>query len=429
MRVLLTSFAMQSHYFNLVPLAWALTAAGHEVRVAGQPSLTDAVLHSGMTPVPVGRDHAITDIREHIMSRTGKAAVQAPRLPDDMETPLTWDDAIGFETVATSLVLALINNDATVDDLVEFTRSWQPDLVLWEHLFYAGGIAAHAAGVPHARVLWSLDVQASGRRQFLALRDRQPPAHREDPLAEWLTWTLDRFDTPYSEDVATGNWTIDATMPSSMRLPVDQHTIGVRYVPYNGPAQVPAWVDEPVDRPRVCLTLGLTAREGLGGNAVSVADLVHALADLDIELIATLDAEQVEEVGTVPDNTRVVDFVPLHALMPTCSAIIHHGGAGAFGAALVNGVPQLMVADQWDMPVKARKFAETGAGIFIHPDDLTADAVRDGVIAMLNRPSYAQQADRLRREKESEPTPAELVPELERLTAKFRGQVAARTLV
>ncbi|CAM3820028.1 hypothetical protein GCM10009799_41480 [Nocardiopsis rhodophaea] len=221
MRVLLTSFAMKSHYFNLVPLAWALTAAGHEVRVASQPSLAEAIIHSGMTPVSVGQDHAIADLRDHIMSRTGKADVQSPRLPQEFEGPLNWEDVLGFETVATSLVLALINNDPTIDDLVEFTRSWQPDLVLWEQLFYSGGMAAHVAGVPHARVLWSLDVHANGRQRFLALRDRQPIAHRDDPLTEWLTWTLDRFDTPFVEHVTTGNWTIGATMPPSMRLPVD----------------------------------------------------------------------------------------------------------------------------------------------------------------------------------------------------------------
>ncbi|ASU81862.1 glycosyl transferase family 28 [Nocardiopsis gilva YIM 90087] len=423
MRVLLTSFSVASHYHNLVPLAWALAAAGHEVRVASQPALTEAILHSGMVPAPVGQDHAISDLRDHIVNRTGQADVQAPRMPDDMEAPLTWDDVLGFETVATSLVLSLINNDPTIDDLVAFTREWQPDLVIWEQLFYAGGIAAHAAGVPHARVLWSLDFHESARRHFLRLRAQQPAAHHEDPLAEWLTWTLDRFDTPYADNVSTGHLTIDATIPRSMRLPVEPHTIGMRYLPYNGPASVPDWVSEPVDKPRVCLTLGLTAREGLGGNAVSVADLMEAMADLDIELIATLDDDQVAELGGVPANTRAVPFVPLHALMPTCSAIIHHGGTGAFGSALINGVPQLMVADQWDMPVKARVFAETGAGIFIRPDDLTPEGVRDGVIAMLNEPSYAREAQRLQREKLSEPTPAELVAELEHLALRHRDPV------
>ncbi|CAM3655088.1 hypothetical protein GCM10009799_47690 [Nocardiopsis rhodophaea] len=48
---------------------------------------------------------------------------------------------------------------------------------------------------------------------------------------------------------------------------------------------------------------------------------------------------------------------------------------------------------------------------------------------MLNQPSYAQQAERLRREKESEPTPAELVPELERLAGKYRNEASGPSLL
>ena len=42
----------------MVPLAWALRAAGHDVRVAVQPSFAATVTSAGLTAVPVGRDRS-----------------------------------------------------------------------------------------------------------------------------------------------------------------------------------------------------------------------------------------------------------------------------------------------------------------------------------------------------------------------------------
>ena len=43
MRVLVTTAAEKPHFLGLVPLAWALRSAGHEVVVASQPELAGAV--------------------------------------------------------------------------------------------------------------------------------------------------------------------------------------------------------------------------------------------------------------------------------------------------------------------------------------------------------------------------------------------------
>ncbi|GHH30934.1 hypothetical protein Srubr_25170 [Streptomyces rubradiris] len=56
MRFLFTTFAWSSHYYPMVPLGWALQAAGHEVRVATTPSLVDAVVTTGLPAVAVGKD-------------------------------------------------------------------------------------------------------------------------------------------------------------------------------------------------------------------------------------------------------------------------------------------------------------------------------------------------------------------------------------
>jgi UDP:flavonoid glycosyltransferase YjiC (YdhE family) len=62
MRVLFTTFAWPSHYYPMVPLAWALRLAGHEVRMTSQPELLPTMRASGLPVTPVGTDVDLTTV-------------------------------------------------------------------------------------------------------------------------------------------------------------------------------------------------------------------------------------------------------------------------------------------------------------------------------------------------------------------------------
>ncbi|MFF3488490.1 activator-dependent family glycosyltransferase [Streptomyces sp. NPDC002701] len=430
MRVLITCFAHNTHYHNLVPLAWALRAAGHEVRVASQPALTEVVNGSGLTADPVGDLDSITEL----MTRIAGDPTPYQRGLDFVETrhqPFGWEHALGQQTMMTALSFAPLNGDTTIDDLVDLARSWRPDLIVWEPFTYAGAIAAHVTGTPHARVLWGPDVILNARAQFLDLMARRPAELREDPMAEWLTWTLERFgitpDAAAIENIVTGDLTIDPA-PASLRLPVGGEVLPMRYVPYNGPSVVPDWLRTPPARPRVCLTLGVSARETFGRDAVPFEDLLHALGDIDAEIVATLDASQLTDRDALPGNIRVVDFVPLDALLPSCAAIVHHGGAGTCSTATLHGVPQVVVGALWDAPLKARLHAEAGAGIELPPDKLDAATLRAAIVRAVGDPALAAGARRLRAEALADPSPAAVVTRLEQLTAAPRDPSRSASL-
>ncbi|MCO1574792.1 activator-dependent family glycosyltransferase [Crossiella sp. SN42] len=421
MRVLMTSFAHNTHFFSMVPLAWALRTAGHEVRIASQPALTDAITHAGLTAVPVGEDHVIHQTREQA---TSEKQADHPEINFSETRPevLTWDYMLGMYTMMTPMFYSLANNDSMVDKLVAFARSWQPDLVIWEPFTWAGSLAARASGAAHARLLWGPDVLTRTRNRFLELHEQQPEPHQDDPLGEWLGWTCERLGITFDEELVSGQWTIDQT-PASTRLPVGQPIVPMGYVPYNGPAVVPEWLRVKPSRPRVCITLGVSARESLGGDSVSFTDLVTAMADLDIEIIATMSAAQQAELTEVPENLKLVEFVPLHALMPTCSAIIHHGGAGTAATAMLYGVPQLLLPEMFDAVLKAQQLEGINAGLYVRPAELTAQALRDKLIRLLTDPAFSEGAARLRGEVLADPKPNEIVPELERLVAQHRAPV------
>ncbi|MGP3912330.1 activator-dependent family glycosyltransferase [Nonomuraea sp. 10N515B] len=374
----------------MVPLAWALRTAGHDVRVASQPELTAAITNAGLTAVPVGRDHRL----RRFLAGIGRMSADDP-MPLPFATPpeqLTKEELTHGYREFVQLWCRLVN-EPMIADLVDFCRSWRPDLVIWEPVTYAGPIAAAACGAVHARMMWSVDLFTRTRAHFVQICD-------EDPLAEWLEKKAGHFD----EELTTGRFTVDNVTPS-LRKDFDLHHryLAMRYVPYNGVSIVPPWLREPPERPRVALTLGTS---GISA-PVPAWELLDALADLDIELVATLPDER-----PVPANTRRVDFVPLDALAPTCAAVVHHGGNGSYCTTLLHGVPQLVLPSFFDLPIRARYLEEQGAGLSLPQSQVSAEGVRERLLRLLGEPAYKENALRLREEMLSLPTPNDLVPEL-----------------
>ncbi|NUP00108.1 MAG: activator-dependent family glycosyltransferase [Nonomuraea sp.] len=411
MRILFTTFALDAHYLGSVPLAWALRAAGHEVRVASQPALTRTIVGAGLTAVPVGEDHELLAAMSAFEAE-GNTSWNAIDLDPARPELGSREFLQALNDVLPRTFLAHANNDSMIDDLVRFARHWRPDLVIWEPFTFAGAVAAKAAGAAHARLLWGADLFLNQRVEFLRMLEQRDG---QDALADWLDGVLARYGLVFDETVVRGQWTIDQ-MPPGIRLPLGEPTVLMRYVPYNGTAVVPDWLREPPERPRVCVTVGLTARDGADYLVGSLGGLFDAVGDLDAEIVATLNDAQRAEASRLPGNVRAVDFVPLHALLPTCSAIAHHGGAGTWSTAVSCGVPQLIFPSVWDNAYRARRTAELGAGLVIAQADLTPQALRDGVTRLLGESRFADGADRLQREMGADPSPAEVVPTLEKLT-------------
>ncbi|SDL64057.1 L-desosaminyltransferase [Lentzea albidocapillata subsp. violacea] len=415
MRVLLACVGLKTHFYKIVTTAWALQTAGHEVLVASHPMLVDDIIGAGLSAVSVGEDH--------LMFAQSKPGTRSYSRDWDFtfSTPetLTWDYLHELHASLVDRFHTTLNNDTFVDGMVEFAERWRPDLVLWELGTYAGAFAARAAGAAHARIVWGQDVTMRARQEFLRLEQERAPQDRDDPLETWLQEVASRFGDSFDEELVTGQFTLDL-LPASARLPTDLHVVPVRYVPHNGPSVVPAWVYEEPKRPRVCVTLGLAGRER-GLDYVSQADFLEAVADLDVELVVTMNEFQRAQLREVPANARIVDFIPLHALLPSCAAIVHHGGSGTWATAMLAGVPQVVVAATWDTPVKAQHLERVGAGLHVPAAELTPDVLRAKVVRVLDDPAFRESAERLRQEVLSEPSPNEVVATLERLTRRYRS--------
>jgi UDP:flavonoid glycosyltransferase YjiC (YdhE family) len=110
----------------------------------------------------------------------------------------------------------------------------------------------------------------------------------------------------------------------------------------------------------------------------------------------------------LPDNVRLLDWVPLAALLAGSDAVIHHGGSGTTLTALNAGLPQYVLPQGADQFQNAGIIATSGAGAAVAPTDLNADRLGE---LLADTPMRAA-AQAISAEMAKQPTPADLVPDI-----------------
>lgn len=369
MRVLFTTWAWPTHYQPLVTLAWSFRAAGHEVRVASQPSLVPTIQRSGLPAITVGTDESVDPIVDALL-----AVDPHTRGPGDRS-----------RTVSAYAEIA----ETMVEPLLTVLRGWRPDLVVFEESTYAGPLAAQRLGIPAVRHLWGVDI-LSFVRTFEAAA-LAPAAARIG---------LDGVDP-------AGLATVDHCMPS-LQVPGDFVRLPMRYVPFNGASTLPTWSVRRPARPRVAVTYGTTSSR-LAHYEFVLPRILRAVASLPVEVVATVAGSDLDRLGAVPSNVRVVERMPLHALLPSCDLLISQAGPSTALTAAACGRPQLMIPQLPDQRLISTLVAAAGAGVKLDLAAADEDGIRTAAERLLASPTATSAAARLRAESERQPGPAEVV--------------------
>nr|WP_083665830.1 nucleotide disphospho-sugar-binding domain-containing protein [Saccharomonospora sp. CUA-673] len=335
MRVLITTFPNRSHLLTMIPIAWALRNAGHEVQIAAYPSLVDEVIAAGLTPVLVGdgEDGTVRTLGEESFDRVEEQLAEV-----DAEWQLAAEDRRSWAVLRNRILPAMAYfcpplpaeapQRTATDDLVAYARSWRPDLVLWDPAMVGSPVAARVCGAAHARVLWGPDYFG----WVLGLARSGSPGARlaAEAVAGLMRPHAERHGVEFDPETVLGQWTLDP-MAAPLRLPSPARSIPMRWVPYNGSRPVPDWLREPPRRPRICIPAATTGYER-DWQRVSLGDVLEAVAESDVEALVTMNSAQRAMLPRIPDNVRTMEYLPLSQILPTCSAIIHHGGDGTAAA-------------------------------------------------------------------------------------------------
>lgn len=407
MRVMFAVSAWPGHYYPMVPAGWALQAAGHEVRVACAPSQAKAVSSAGLIPVPVldGMDMVfLTRLRYLWDAQAGNWPY--PWLPlhpvtGEEMTDLAEFDFDSYVADHTPQTFGAMYRSFT--EAVSFAREWRPDLVLHDPLSTEGALAAAATGVPAVTHLWG----PVGTHEPTGLGLKIVPEYPPGTFGRWKVGSLGRDTITHVIDPC----------PAPLAPPTAATRLPVRFVPYNGPGIAPMWVTEVPKRPRVCVVWGTSTTLMSGRQSFLLPTVVNALAGLDAEIVVTATEADIAALGPLPDGVRAAIRCPLHELLPSCQAIVHHGGAGCVMTALDAGVPQLALSFAIEQGLNGKRVAAAGAGTHIPGHLAEPDHVRAAVTELLQTPSYAEAAQELRGAGHERPVPADLIATLAGIAA------------
>ncbi|GAA3246010.1 nucleotide disphospho-sugar-binding domain-containing protein [Dactylosporangium siamense] len=405
MRVLFSVSSWPTHYSAMVPLGWALQAAGHELRVLCPPSQTAAVAGAGLPPVPLlgGMEVAVHNRLSYVReARAGQWPYPWTPLHPVTGAPMSTLDAFDVEAYARTDGARFAESSAAGHDAaVGFARDWRPDLVVHDPVSTEGLLAALVSGVPAVIALWGP----------VGTHEPAPVRILPDDLGD----SFARHGLgPFGPDLI--RHVLDPC-PDEVAPPVRGLRLPVRYVPYNGPGVPPARMPRVDGRPRVCVTWSTALSTMTGPRSYALPMIVAALSALGVETVLTATREDAAALGPVPDSVRILERGPLYALLPDCDAVVHHGGAGSAMTAMVTGTPQLAITFASEQACLAARIATSGAGLHLPGHTATVETVQAAVAALLEDPGHRRAAAALRRSAISRPSPVELLPRLEKLAA------------
>lgn len=101
---------------------------------------------------------------------------------------------------------------------------------------------------------------------------------------------------------------------------------------------------------------------------------------------------QVVDLGQIPENFIVKNYVPQMEVLKHTKLFITHGGMNSVHEGLYYGVPLIVIPQSADQPVIARQVAHIEAGIQLQMQGLTANQLRETAEHVLKQPLFQKTA-------------------------------------
>ncbi|WP_223594731.1 macrolide family glycosyltransferase [Neobacillus bataviensis] len=105
---------------------------------------------------------------------------------------------------------------------------------------------------------------------------------------------------------------------------------------------------------------------------------------------------QLADLGEIPQNFIVKNYVPQTEVLKHTKLFITHGGMNSTNEGLYYGVPLIVIPQSADQPIIARQIANIGAGIQLQMQGLTANQLREAADHVLNDPSFQKAVSSIR---------------------------------
>jgi EryCIII-like glycosyltransferase len=352
MRVLCSTTPMEGVLGPFLPLGRALIELGHELIIATGPDLPERAGTNGMRFVSAGMS-----AMEGAVTAVGDAEVQAAPPGDRIRFP-----AAMFGAVIPAAKLPALRTLAA---------SFRPDLIVHPPVDLAGPLLAAELGVPSV---------CYGFGQPLDANVVNAVAARVSPMWEAAALVPDSYGGIYR------GLYLDPCPPSlggvDAEVPAAEGVQRIRpEVPGDRAAALPEWAGELGKRAVVYVSLGTAPQFN---QPASFTPLLAGLAQTEVEVVVTVSRlHDPAALGELRPTVHVEQWLPLAPLLAQCDAVVCHAGTGTTLASLAAGLPLVLIpqgADQFD---NARACQRAGAAQVLLGDQVTPEAVREAVDAVL----------------------------------------------
>ena len=385
MRVLFTATPAVGLLHPLVPFASAAAAVGHEVAFATGAGMAGLVEGSRFDCFPVGSERLTNDevdgLFPEMRGRVGKE-----------RAALHWRN-----------VFAGYLPKALIGDLLDLAGTWRPDVIVRDDVNFGACIAAERLGILHAAV----QTVAFRPNLYSAIHELLDERRGEVGLAPDVGGAMPfrhLFLSPFPKGYLDPDVVLPATTRSVRPSPFDR----------SGGEALPDWVAHLSERPLVYVTLGTVFNH----RPDVFSSFIEGLRDEAVELVVTVGRDQDPgQFGLQPPNVHIERYVPQTLLFPRCSLVVCHGGSGTTMAALAQGLPMVVVPIAADQPENAERCAALGVARVLRAADLSAEAARSAVLAVLAERKYRRAATDMRDQINALPGPDFAITLLEELVA------------
>lgn len=399
--ILLATCPAQGHVQPLLPLATALINAGHHVRWIAGRKFENTIYATGAQwiPLPKSVDFDDEHLDEEFPERRGLRGLALAR--HDLRM---FIDAIPAQHAAITDAINDHPVDVIIPDqmflgalpLLNRQPSTRPKVLVAgiSPITISGGDVPMGGAMPMRGPLgqWRNALIRAGFT--LAFSSLQHAAQQHFSTAGG------QLTRPWIEAARDADAILQLSV-TGLEYPLLWLETPIHYVgplTRSDPSQFPLppwWQDLDPLVPLVLVTQGTVANHDL---AQLVLPTIQALAHEPVTTVVTLSGGDQQQLGSLPTNVRVADYLPFDVVLPRCIAMVSNGGYGGVNLALRHGVPLVLSGATEDKAEVSRRIRWAGVGVTTRHHPPTPADIRRAVHRIVNDKTIGERAKKLARQ-------------------------------
>ncbi len=360
---------------GFLPTAQALQQLGHEVIWVSEESLKAAVERKALPFAAIAESGWLWP---------------PPPQPDVTQIPPQEAVNLRYKRALDTWLSEDIVGQAT-DELISLAGAiGKPDLIVTDPFLSASALAAEVLNTPMVVCGWPAQHSLEETALFPVQRNLGSDSRqRIDRLCERFDVTASNFSGGSTPSILSSHLHISYFTLNWYAAEMDTLLMQNIYVggkPKHGHGNSPTWLNEiPLDTPLALITLGSIFTGDLGFFSWA-AQAAAAAGLLPVVVIGWNPIEQEDKktlIRALPPNTRLLNWVPFEDILPRTRLMIHHGGMGTTHAALIHGVPQIVVPHAADQRIQGRRVAQAKVGLNLTAHDVRQGMLKEGAQALI----------------------------------------------